>query len=86
MSSLRLSDSPQESPKPRTQWITVRAPQDEPAQAKPTGVVLSLQARRRGLRAGERREEVVELVNDFGGGDADVADDVANDLDARWDN
>lgn len=85
MSSFRPSEATQERVAPRSQWIVVKAP-EAAAEPKPSGAVLSLVARRRGLRDGVRRQETVEFPDaEYGSGDAGLASDIESDMDSRWD-
>lgn len=87
MSSLKLSDAPEDRRAVQgTGWIVVDAPQPtEACDSRPSGVVLSLRARRKGLQSGTRRSETVFLDLDADGGDDQLARDIEADLDNRWD-
>jgi hypothetical protein len=85
MSSLKLGETETGTGPTTDVWIPIRSPLAERGMPQPTGVVLEIAKLRE--RFSQRPDGTTIFVDedDYGSGDSELADDIAEYVDDRWD-
>ncbi len=87
VSSLRVPVRSSHALAERDEWIVVASPLDDEPVGDPSVVVAALFGLSERYAAGQEQETVIDddSLPSYGGGDPQLADDIAEDVASRWD-